>query len=1407
MMGAIPSITESVPSVRKLVALMGMDKAVSYEAFGRNLDEIKYFNPKKVGTVEKGVIVKVNNTGTDEYFMTRIPTDTAKFHPQVWSTRVDGKGLVPNKHWVRIDKNVTTEDLVPKRFVAEEIDGAIMYRPARAGESGVFLNIQRPTDELVDDATIQAQGIDAILMKVRDQEYYKPVHPSQVVDPDLYASRDWKLRNIDETDDKEMDLVKAAKANASQNIPNQKWFQGHGIIGPGLGYLAGNMLDNAINDEEQQMGLEWLGLVAGSRRSRAKMKPVFDKVTVGRFKNVPAEHSTMLETDSLRRKFIETSNILKGDPDNPTEMTEKLGMWESVKQTIREGGNPIEAIFNNRYFQSSDTFVRSLGESQIITRLRDALGTMGSTVSKYRALASTNFAAAVGEGTGAYRRYKENGMPSLVGRILGEGSPEDHAEIGNNILLRVLMSGAEIGADGSLTKYADMENVRIYFQDPELGKMRLDLAQKMLADDTFNKFVLSHRQAFRTMGFDFTNQINRRIIKDIENSGFSADQQQALKNFTAFGQNKSLGAYIKQLNSEIAGAADFDDVARIKNEIKVLKDLTSRNPRRMGQMDDKVVRRILSNHESVARVAVLDYQYLPQMLSRRKLEALRTKFYQEKGLLANDVTPDSRKAQFEEFLMDKIMDVNLDSKAIKAISDFDPVTGRFDRKTFKTKKEAESAIRNVLDGATHLTVEQRNQVFNNIDSFILTESKNTKRGAKEVFHVSAPEGLSFNPFMMDNKIRFKGFSDYIMDGMFVPRSNWLDNPRTRLLPFELLEDNMDQIMSRYAFDAGRKIHLGRFDMIDIDEVNMNYVSPIKNALLQKHAGNQIMTSRINQTMNRFEDIYHTAVQTHNMSASEMDNHIKNMKRSDTIRNLFFLRFGYGFSFYNMFEFLAVGPLMSSFNKVTGSVKHFSTNKEAMENYQSILIESGKTNKMIRGSNFELDDPRIVSEGISSKLSAGTGFLSEKLAGFSFTKYVLKKFLKTDVENLGLARLAFDSFDGSNLVATTIVGHAAIGEANTLARILRNMPEDGVLREGGQTYTRGDVVRQLRNLGIQEEQIDDFVREQTRLDDVIVALDNNKLNSVDVSVTHAKAYDYLVQIMSHTTDTFHGTNRFMRPETWMTPFGKTMSMYSTYPFNFAKQYVQERMFVPIRQFGEKYPDAGGNILSILNAYSKNDMTYLRRNGWSQAAIEEFPISAYAQVGKLFGSLGVSIGGLMSLAVIKDLISYPVNDYTDQEQWVSTRRFTVLNPDAPESDQYTWGDLDNDIGMTEFMDMFSWFGGMAARTGGAGRYGDLITNRWMIKKDGLMGLTPVTSEVNKLFVDMTKVFDNEPDQWPLGVSGVLSKKAFDFLPILGSSMLSPVRKTLADGLQEEFGIFGIDTETGEEYKTSDFIFNDF
>jgi hypothetical protein len=156
-----------------------------------------------------------------------------------------------------------------------------------------------------------------------------------------------------------------------------------------------------------------------------------------------------------------------------------------------------------------------------------------------------------------------------------------------------------------------------------------------------------------------------------------------------------------------------------------------------------------------------------------------------------------------------------------------------------------------------------------------------------------------------------------------------------------------------------------------------------------------MTSRINQTMNRFEDIYHTAVQTHNMNASEMDNHIKNMKRSDTIRNLFFLRFGYGFSFYNMFEFLAVGPLMSSFNKVTGSVKHFSTNKEALENYQSILIESGKTNKMIRGSNFELDDPRIVSEGLSSKLSAGTGYLSEKLAGFSFTKYALKKFLKTE----------------------------------------------------------------------------------------------------------------------------------------------------------------------------------------------------------------------------------------------------------------------------------------------------------------------------------------------------------------------------------------------------------------------------
>jgi hypothetical protein len=490
-------------------------------------------------------------------------------------------------------------------------------------------------------------------------------------------------------------------------------------------------------------------------------------------------------------------------------------------------------------------------------------------------------------------------------------------------------------------------------------------------------------------------------------------------------------------------------------------------------------------------------------------------------------------------------------------------------------------------------------------------------------------------------------------------------------------------------------------------------------------------------------------------------------------------------------------------------KHYATNKEALEARIQSLKEVGVGNRMIQSLNRDMEDPTMIAGSMVDKASGLTGKVADKIMDFSVSKS-LAKMMHIDVEEGGVWRLMFDSFDGSNIVSTAVVAQSAIVEANALAKILNKMPAEGVLREGGTTYTRGDVVRQLENLGVPAAEVDKFAKVQERFAELIEATDKNRLHDLDFVVEHKEAFEFNNRILRNTVDTMHGTNRLMRPEGLLSPAGKMLAMYSTYPFNFAVQHVQRRIRQPLNDWFGKHQDKSlgtammdTSLLRIMWAYNSGNTAWLRSRGFSQEAIEEFPVDAAIQIGRMFGSMGVSIGGLMSLAVIKDVISYPINETNEQEQWLATRRMVTINQNAPESEQYTWGDLDQDFGVSQFMDMTTYFLGMVARTGAAGRYGDIAMNPWILRRDGPMGITPVTGDLNRLVTDTMTIFDAEPSQWPTELTSVMGKKLFEFTPLINSSMLTPTRKGMLKYVQDEYGYFATDTETGRQMKMEDLV----
>jgi hypothetical protein len=1420
------SLNTDKRTIRNIVKNLGTDNNDAFDAYKRNLKEAEYIKGAD-NRLAPNVVIKVNNNGVDEFYITRRTVNLGTRQPSRWVSRIDQNnnviGLMENPDFAKIDVNVTLNpDGSLKTFIRQDVNGEQLYREARPDDAGerVFLNIQKPVKGHVDNERLLKENIDAAIIEKDGVIYYSPVSKNQIVKPS-FADGDTSIRNI-ETEDYIYDALRSDEMR--NNVRKSKnWLRQHGIIGPTAGAITASVGEYMLSDDDPTAIAPAIGMVLGSKRNRGRMRPIFNKITPTRkYTDAPPELDSMLQEDSLRRKLQEGTYLMGSGPDprDAAEVTSFLDAYRFVRRSIDEAGDRMwDAVLESPYFQSGISKLERFSSLPAVKRLIEGLETMPVTRSMMHEQPKRYFSgelrstfspeyldrnkdqvdALIKAGSGAYNQFYRTTGPSMVKRLYPDISDAEAYSVFSDSLTRMMMSGARLDETGSVvfrnSSDVAISNVQSVYNASPIAR---EVDQALLADEIVNKFVAANRRHFKSISDEVVSENMRRIDKLLDSNTFSDLEYNLLSTMSR--TNRDIKFFKKDLSKE---------------DVEVLDELIKRSP---------VAQDVVKYHKNILRMKEYDGAYLPQVFSARKLQTVRDNFYAKLRRENPEMTDADMTQQFERHMLDEFYDLNTDPQFRRKLLEYDE-HGNFQEKTFRTRQDAMTELENI---ALSQEGNVRDTMLQNPEAFMKTIQRPKLRAGKPVtnengvplvevqYYLESPENFRSEVFRLNNQAQVtsgfgtsnRGIYDTLLNGALSPRSNWLDMSRTRIIPFQFLETDFDIIMRRYNNDAARKIHNMRYDMMDAEELQNNYTKGLMRYVNETYSGDNRMTEMANRTMMRVNQIYNTSNGITGTTTEEMIRYNQFHKLADTVKNMFYMRLGWAMGFYNMFEYGVIAPLVGSHGQFRKAMKLYTTDKQALDNSINFLTGLDKATKNEAALGFANTDELVKTNSVMSRMQDVTALGADKVADFSFSKFAMEKIFRMDVNNLGYSRVFFDGFTGSNQVSSAINVRTALGEVMELGTIAREISEiDGAqrfIRKAGSTYTEGDVKRKLRLLGVKDDQQEFFMRNIESYKEALDELDvtGRASDFSNFAEKNKQMYDIFRSVAVQSTETFHGTNKLYRPESWSTPLGKSLSMYSSYPFNFALQHVKRRISDPIVDFTARYGmNADGtkridkNMLSIMWAFRNNDVTALKSYGFSDEAISNFPVGAYEHILKVFGSVGISVVGMMSIDTVRDLVSYPVRDARGEEQWLALNRYKTINPYAPADERMTWGDLDGEMGIKELMAATQFFAGHATRAGVTGRYGDLFQNRWMLQRQGPLALTPVTSEADKLFRSVMTVASEDFVDIPRNTAKELYTGAVNWLPVIGSGIFSTSRRAATEYMEQQFGYFGTDETTGQ------------
>jgi len=1160
-----------------------------------------------------------------------------------------------------------------------------------------------------------------------------------------------------------------------------------------VGGLAGSFVDDVIdNDPNNDDG--WLfavaGLALGSGRVTTKTMHVlngFKKKAAEKFPELTSQIDLGRKTKAAEDIHALGGKVDVGDVEEVSVMNKAISALRGAKDG---SGKALDAFFNSEWAESSFSMLNRL-PGKAAKKFSEAMMGVNVTLNKMTSAPKRKFSKLLyerGLDDMTVDQMREQYGSKLIKDLYNGEISDKRALASFNDSIHRLISTGRGGNNERLIPQIE----RIY-NDTNFGDFARKMDDKLANDEYVQAYIDSHRSFFTNIMDDWHGEVLKRMNEALSVVKASDEEK-----------HKYLTEYIA------SGESRKEFVAGLNGDQRIFFE------KMMEGKDGDLVKQVLDYKKTMDRfTGGLDERYFPQIMSDEKLAIDRRRFITRAGL--ENASEDEVTKQYSLDLARRVKEANSSEadKYLKRYNQEEKTIGNYESFRKATVVSKLESLANDLRRAGRL--EDATKLAGNVEDFIegqivkmtdkttgeFIKTKTGKIQTKTKYRIKIPEGFDVKMFDEDNVKVYEKFTNDLLKGALVKQSNFLERPRVRYLPTEILETNLDKAMTKYVQDVGRRIHFTKNNMFDEEELNAMYVKSIISDM--RNAG--YSEKDIRKTEDRIVSIYNIANNVIGKSSDNIDNLIKTRQIADIVRNTLFSAFGYGFTWYNLFEWAVVGPHISSWDAVKKSFKYFS-DKQTIDNVENLMTQLNIIRNEIGAMKPEYENFGTVSQqfGNLEMLQKFTGASAQWVNEFSITSKIMDK-MGYDIKNIGLGRLAFDSFQGSNSLTSSMNGMASLVHANelaTVARKIKNLDEgvEKVVKSNGRTYTEKGIRDDLARLGITEDRFDAFIENQGKLEDFIGQLSGGeKLNIKDFASDGNYGipdhYDDVFTILQNATETYHGTNRLYRPESWNTPVGKMLSMYSTYPFNFAFNHVQRRVRKPINEWFEKYGEQlpkemrnDRKIFSltpyqILNHMKKGEMSKLRELGMTKEMIEEFPVDAYHNVVKHFSTFGVATAGYLSVDAINDVLAYPVNETIgDEEQWKRLKRWKVLNPSADPRDQITFGDLDAKYGMRNVTLLANYAMGMAARTSVFGRYGDLISQRSFLSRDGIMSLTPVTDVANETFKKVFEVTRHDIGDWGTSATREGIEMISQYGPLIGAKNFTSLRKAALHQLDEKF-----------------------
>lgn len=1224
----------------------------------------------------------------------------------------------------------------------------------------------------------------------------------------------------------------------------------------GLGF-AGHAMEGVDSrqpvDEDTEVAQAGIGaltmiLMAGaalglSKRFRTKIGAnVKGRINKG-INSVDNVSSKAIEFDGKRFEHRELHELdVTYDPRDPGSARRNEAMLRGAKEAIKAGKSVRDWFRSSGYTQAGTQLLKQISDgikthtgtrrATIADKIRDFIVTEHQSPSRYRKVATNHFNETIGYGRGAFQEFQSTRGVEVVKQLADSDVDDATARSLFNQAVNILLDRGirKINGQGVINRDIPLHIRQVY--KSESGELFQGLTRDLLNQEDVVDWATSLKHGYQEVEKEYlqriTGELNRRILRL---------QQQPLK-----GDSYQIGDRTFS-HDDLMNLTDrwtrTKDVKSYREFVRTL-DPDERHLMRIAKNESQVFKDVMEMQHTRRRFTDLSGKYNPQVVDHNNLGSIRQRYIQiatddpdvMEGMSRKDPESWARLQMMQDFYQ-----VNQKGDG-RGLLGFD--TDRLDigGKDFSSADDAQVRLMGIINdgspreiqdafgeymGTTQITPENLEQA-----GFI---TRQVNPDGEEVFRIRQPEGfqpdyqgVKHNLFDVENSEQFGRYYESVMRDPAIRRSNFLENPRNFNMPMSWLKNDPMERWRLYTEDVGPRLHALEYGLFKSKDFDTNYMEPLAIAMKNTGFDDAFISKSLGRVDEIFKNQWGIIREISGKSPQEAEEFLRSQRSKasflQTYRNLDYMKRTYGFGYLNFFQTALTSLQMTSGRalKEAWGMGDEALSHGGHKQFEEMLMDAHVIKEKDLAFRFDQQPTDLTGNHGSTleKMQRISQKGADGISDFSFKRGMLKMIGVDPGSSRGL-RMVTDSFHGTNVLNTTSNAYMFMSEASHYARIGKQMQDVGVgLDEtatiDGKVYNWATVYDKLENLGVSRtkdvidtdaggnkvnmKEVDYFIKHENQLHDFIRRLKSN--DRVSLNDFEPKYADIIESQWHFATESYHGTNKAMRPEKWNEPLGKTLSMYASFTFNAAMQVVRQRTLNPMNTWLTRYATSSDGVQNIgklrmpllMKHVRSGNLDALRDLGISdpKRAIAEFPIDAVDNMWRIMAGVGFSIAQYTTLDIMMDLYAYPVNAALgeDDQQFRRSRELVfneIINPFAPQKQQVTMTELfGGDAEAEDIAAFLGWGLGKLSQSSYGGMY---LTPFDSINKygfNGITSLTPATGIGDRFVSDVAGLLA------PIGTFNLdevpfeLMKFTTNNMPVLSSNVFVEQRRSIRNKIDE-------------------------